>query len=178
MELTRRDALAVLGGAVTVGAGGATLTWRSLDEGADDGLDEAEVATLEAVAEVLYPSDVSGIPAFLETYVVGRVGDRPDRLAGLSEALAAVDDRARAWYDAPFRHLSREDRDAVLRGMGLDFRDADPEGVLEARVRYYLVDELLYAFYATPTGAELVGLPNPQGYPGGLDSYQRGPDDG
>lgn len=177
MKLTRRDALAALGGAAAVGGSAAALTWRSLRVSESEGLSETDVATLEAVAEVLYPSATTGIPDFLETYVVARARERPGRIEGMGDALAAVDERARSWFGAPFRDLPRADRDAVLRQMGLDDRDPDPEGILEERVRYYLVNELLYAFYATPKGAELVGLPNPQGYPGGTASYQRGPDD-
>jgi hypothetical protein len=42
-------------------------------------------------------------------------------------------------------------------------------------VRYYVVNELLLALYASPTGGELVGIENPQGHPGGTASYQQGP---
>jgi hypothetical protein len=59
--------------------------------------------------------------------------------------------------------------------MGADTVDPDPDGGDVARVRYYVVNELLFALYASPTGAELLGLENPQGHPGGLASYQRGP---
>jgi hypothetical protein len=42
-------------------------------------------------------------------------------------------------------------------------------------VRYYVVDELLYAFYASPVGGGMAGIENPPGYPGGTESYQEGP---
>jgi hypothetical protein len=42
-------------------------------------------------------------------------------------------------------------------------------------VRYYVVNELLYALYTSPTGGELVGIENPQGHPGGHESYQHEP---
>jgi hypothetical protein len=35
-------------------------------------------------------------------------------------------------------------------------------------VNYYLLDELLFAFYSSPTGGELIGNKNPRGYPGGF----------
>jgi hypothetical protein len=60
--------------------------------------------------------------------------------------------------------------------MGLSITDPRPAGTDRERVRYYLVDELLYALYASPTGGRLLGIENPPGHPGGLDSYQRGPD--
>jgi hypothetical protein len=63
----------------------------------------------------------------------------------------------------------------VLDEMGVDTADPDPEGPDPARVRFYVVNDLLFALYASPTGGELVGIENPQGHPGGTDSYRRGP---
>jgi len=45
------------------------------------------------------------------------------------------------------------------------------------RVRYYLVNDLLFALYSSPTGGKLVGIENPQGHPGGTGSYQQPPND-
>ncbi|MEA5408870.1 hypothetical protein VB773_15715 [Haloarculaceae archaeon H-GB2-1] len=53
--------------------------------------------------------------------------------------------------------------------------EPNPDGTTAERVRYYLVNEPLYALYASPTGGTLVGIENPQGHPGGTESYQRGP---
>jgi hypothetical protein len=60
--------------------------------------------------------------------------------------------------------------------MNADTLEPDPRGSDEQRVRYFVVNELLFALYASPTGGELVGIENPQGHPGGIQSYQRGPD--
>lgn len=171
MELSRRDALVALG-AAGVAAGGAL----TLDGRRDDGpLDADDVATLVAAAEVLYPSAVEGVPEFVERYAVGRAGDRPDNAAGVAEAVAELDAAAREWHDAPFRDLSAPRRDDLLRELGCDTAEPDPDGTVAERVRYRVVNELLYALYATPTGGELVGVENPQGHPGGTASYQRGP---
>jgi len=51
--------------------------------------------------------------------------------------------------------------------MTVDTAGPDPDGVAGERIRYYLVNELLYAFYASPTGAGLVGLENPRPIPAG-----------
>jgi len=59
--------------------------------------------------------------------------------------------------------------------MSVDTADPVPDGDDVERVRYYVVNELLFALYSSPTGGELVGLENPRGNPGGLASYQRGP---
>lgn len=173
MELTRRDALAALASTgIVVGAGAAALSHLD-DRRAEPDVD---VDTLVAVAEVLYPSEVTGVREFVETFVAGRTADRPDYRAGMADALAVVDERAERWFDGPFAALDREDRDATLRQLGADAIPPDPEGRPPGRVRYYVVNELLYAFYTSPTGGSLVGTENPIGHPGGTTSYQRGPD--
>ena len=89
--------------------------------------------------------------------------------------MAELNDRAEAWYGAPFAALPVEDRDSLLREVGADTAEEDPAGTTAERVRYYVVNDLLMALYASPTGGELVGIENPQGHPGGTDNYQRGP---
>jgi hypothetical protein len=177
-ELTRRDALAALGaagvGAAAVGA--VTLGADDADDGSNDRpLGEQEVTTVQAVAGVVYPSEVSGVEAFVQQYVLGRARDQPERARGIADAVAELDEYARDWYDSGFLNLDAEQQEEALADMGVPVADPDPEGSAVERVRFYLVNELLYALYTTPTGAELVGLENPQGHPGGTDSYQRGP---
>jgi len=177
-DLTRRDALAALASAgVVVGTGAAGLR-QSLADAPADGVDlsaERERDLLVAVAEVVYPSELDGIREFVETYVAGRADDREGYRAATREALATIDERARAWRDGGFASLSPDERDAHLRELGLDTADADPDGYEAARIRYYVVNELLFALYTSPTGGELVGTENPQGHPGGNDTYRRGP---
>ena len=187
MELTRRDALAALS---VVGAGGIVAGLAATDGLGDGPLSEGDAeaeltldgvdapAILTAAAEVLYPSEATGHREFVETYTLGRIEGREGYEAGLAETLADLDATARDWYDAPFPDLAPERRDDLLRRLGVDTGDPDPEGPLTERVRYYVVNELLFAFYASPTGGGLVGTENPIGYPGGTQSYQRGPDDG
>ena len=166
-ELTRRDALAALSAAgVGALAGCATPTESPGDHERD---------TLVAVARTVYPSGVSGVEGFVTTYVDGRLEDRPERASGVVEAVERLDAHTEAWYNDPFVALDPADRDGALRSMGVDRVDPDPDGDPAARVRFYLVNELLYGLFTSPTGGELVGLENPQGYPGGTDSYRRGP---
>ena len=176
MELTRRDALAALSGAgITLGGGVAALSRESVDASeAGPSLDDT-LATLTAAAEVVYPSDVEGIEAFVEAYSLGRIEGRDEYLAGLRDAVADLDETALSWEDARFAALAADRRDTVLRQLGVPTADEDPDGTRAERVRYYVVNELLYALYASPTGGELVGIENPQGHPGGVASYQRGP---
>lgn len=178
-ELTRRDAIAALATA-GVATGGTALTWEQLDDGDDGGdppprLDDHDEQTLYAVAEVVYPSDVSGVPEFVETYVVGRAREDPERMAGIVDSLAYLDSYTQEWYESTFLDLSAERRETALEAMGADIADPDPAGSDREQFRFYLVNELLYAFYTSPTGGELLGLENPQGYPGGTESYRQGP---
>jgi len=180
-ELTRRDAIAALTATgITVSAGG-LFTWEWLNEGAADAeppdvtLSDQDRDTLDTLAETLYPSGVSGISAFVETYVVGRLDAHPDREAEMVYAIETLDEYAQRWYDDPFRALDATQRDDTLDMMGLDVTDPDPDGHDVERVRFYLFNELLFALYTSPTGGELLGLENPQGYPGGTASYRQGP---
>ncbi|VTT85134.1 hypothetical protein DM2_16 [Halorubrum sp. DM2] len=186
MKLTRRDAAAAL---AAVGAtGGVALAARRAGDGPGDGgrssdagegndqpLDEAAVrASMAGVATVLYPSEVDGVEPFVDGFLDGRL-DGSGHAEGIREAIGELDGAARSWHGAPITELSEGDRDRLLREVGADTAEEDPDGTLAERVRYYVVNELLLAFYASPTGGELVGLENPQGHPGGIKSYRRGP---
>lgn len=174
MRLTRRDALAAL---ATTGV--VVSSAAELDVG-DDGSTRSSAADrsigiLVAAAEVLYPAEVEGIAPFVERFFRGRAEDRPEHLSKVVDAAEYLDDYALAWYDEAFVDLDRSTRDEVLRRMGADTASPDPDGSDVQRVRYYVVNELLFALYASPTGGELLGIENPQGHPGGTTSYQRGP---
>ncbi|MFO7834532.1 MAG: gluconate 2-dehydrogenase subunit 3 family protein [Halohasta sp.] len=188
MELTRRDAVAALAalGVAAPTAGcvaptadaedrvGGEATESGTDEGESGVDEEASIETLTAAAEVLYPSAVDGIGEFVETFLAGRLDDDP-HAAGLRAAVDVLETRARAWYDDGFAALDVDERDSLLREAGAAAAEPDPEGTPAERLRYYVVNELLLALYSSPTGGELVGIENPQGHAGGLDSYQRGP---
>lgn len=177
MELTRRDALvALLGGSVAAGAAGEIADL--LDEVPDTStsIEEVHVERLLTVASVLYPSAVDVTPEFVETYVLGRIAGCEDRRGGITEALDAVATASRRRYGRPVEALDESDVDGLLRDMGVARAYPVPDGTTPERVRYYVVNDLLYALYTTPVGGRLVDYENPDGYPGGLDAYQRGPD--
>ena len=187
MELTRRDAAAAL---AAIGATGGVALGVRRGTGEDDGLNVGEADTerdgeglpddetvrtaMVAVAEAVYPKAVSGIDAFVDGFLDGRL-DGSSHDEGLREAVAEVESAARSWYGAPVAGLPPGERDDVLRELGADTAAEDPEGTTAERVRYYVVNELLLALYASPTGGELVGIENPQGYAGGAESYRQGP---
>lgn len=152
----------------------------ALAEEATDGdatVDENDLETLGALAEVLYPSAVTVSDDFVETYVVGRQAVDDDYRVGLTEALDVLRETSRRETGRKYASLGPERRDGVLRATGAGRAYADPEGTVAQRVRYYLVNGLLYAIYATPKGAGLAGNENPKGYPGGTQVYQEPPGD-
>lgn len=181
MELTRRDAVAAL---AALGVGGGTLSGcaaptRPAPDGSDGDrsteIDPERIReTLVAVAEVVYPSEVTGTTTFVETFLEGRLEDE-SHAANVDAAVAELNERAEQWFGDSFPALSHDDRDRCLREVGTDTADEDPEGRPGERMRYYVVNELLLALYTSPTGGELAGIENPIGHAGGLESYQRGP---
>ncbi len=189
MKLTRRDALAALS-AAGVAVGGAVVADRVADsetlgddllrsETDDEStLDGSARQTLVAVAEVVYPSELDGIEGFVETYTEGRLLADDSRRQSVATTLSELDEVSREWESTAFANLDTDTRDELLRELAVDTADPDPEGLLPGRVRYYVVNDLLYALYASPTGGELAGTPNPIGHPGGYRTqlspeYQR-----
>lgn len=174
MELTRRDAIVALfgGGGMTAVAGRVSEITRD-----ETGVLETEhVDRLLAVADVLYPSGIDVSEEFLETYVFGRIEERESFRMGLIDSLDWVENKSHRRYGQSVETLPSTDVDTLLRGSGVDKAHPVPDGTAAEQFRYYVVNDLLYAFYATPVGGELVGYENPDGYPGGLAAYQRGPD--
>jgi len=189
-ELTRRDALKALGAAgVTVAGGAAALTWESSED--PDTAESAEVdadtsesefgdherETYRAVAAIVYPSEVTGVGAFVDSYLAGRTNADPERATEMAAAVADLDGYTREWEDTTFAALDVATQEETLHGMGVHTSDPDPHGDPRHRVRYYLVNDLLFALYSSPTGGELVGIENPQGHPGGTNSYQQPPNE-
>jgi hypothetical protein len=179
MELTRRDALVALGAtglaSAGVGAGVVALDGREDESGSDEALSTVARETLVGAATVLYPSDVDGVASFVETYSLGRTRGRSDYRAGVEAATATLDEAAREWYGERFAALDASTRESTLHELGVDTADPEPNGRRAERVRYYVVEELLYAFYASPVGGGMAGIENPPGYPGGTESYREGP---
>jgi hypothetical protein len=191
MELTRRDALAVLAGAGILGGGGAAALARDgfgeggggegesesdTESDADPNESDRLVGALVVTARAVYPNAVENTGPFVETYAATKLDSRPAFRTSAVETLDALDAEARITFDTAFGDLKPTEAETVLRRVGADTAEPGPEGTTAERVRYYFVNEVLYALYTSPTGGELVGIENPQGHPGGADSYRRGPD--
>lgn len=179
MELTRRDALAALAAATSgavAGCSAPTDEYGDPKTGADGPkLGESGMQTLLALAEVLYPSEAENVDGFIEAYAAERVRRDPDHGRGVVDAIGYLDEYAETIYGERYAALSTRKREAALNEIPVDSVDPVPDGTEPQQLRYFLINDLLYAFYATPTGSSLAGLANPPGYPGGTSSYQRGP---
>lgn len=167
MDLTRRDALTALGGLGL--AATALFEGASPDTGA---LDSEDIECLVALSETLYPSHVAVKSDFIETYVAGQRELDPQYTTRIASALLRIRQASKRQTGRPLTDLGPTTRGEVLRSMGVARAYPDPEGTDVQRTRYYIVNNLLYALYTTPKGAELVGNPNPPGHPGGTNAYQ------
>ncbi|MFW6434742.1 MAG: gluconate 2-dehydrogenase subunit 3 family protein [Halovenus sp.] len=179
MELTRRDAVAALaavGGTATAGVGLSRLQSEDSPDEPRDGppSDQQVTETMVAIAEVLYPTELSGVEPFVEEFLEPRLA-REEHARGIRESVAELEERAESWHGGPVTTLSAESREQLLREVGAHTVEEHPAGTTAEQLRYYVVNELLLALYASPKGGELVGLENPQGHPGGTESYQQGP---
>jgi hypothetical protein len=181
MELTRRDALAALA-AAGVAAESALAGCATDGDGPDevtgtapDPITDRQLSVLTATAAVVYPGEVENVDSFVEEFVTGRASAKPDHARGVADAADYVAEWTDAWYDSGYVDLAPTERESALDRMGVREADPAPDGTDAQRVRYYVVNELLFALYASPTGGELVGIENPQGHPGGIESYRRGP---
>jgi len=176
MNLTRRDLLVgAAAGVVSGGIATATSPTRgaTADEDAGRDLDPEEVAAMLGLADVVYPSGVA-VDGDLVGRYVATLGE--GRTAATRRAVADLDAAARSTFGAPFAALSVERREALLRGLGVDTVSPRPDGSVAARVRYHLVNGLLYALFTSPAGTRPLGIENPTGYPGGYHGSEEGED--
>jgi len=164
MTLTRRQAVLALAAA---GLG------VEFARPADDS--ESVVAVLQGAGEVVAPPAIDVDEKFVRQSVLGRARvDRKYRRR-VSEATAALDTQARREFHRSFTGLDPSERRQVFQSLGVHLSHPDPDGTLSQRIRYYVVNDLLYTLYTHLRGGEALGVENPPGYPGGTDAYQRGP---
>ncbi|WP_336337986.1 gluconate 2-dehydrogenase subunit 3 family protein [Haloarcula brevis] len=179
---SRRRFLTALGGTALAAAGygygtgsGGSVTTDSAASSDSHPASEDHVATLTALASAVYPSTVSVDSSFIERHVFGRVEPEPGHFERLVAAIEAVDDHARARFGDGVTELSAGRRRQVLQSMGVTTVHPTADGTTAEQVRFYVVNDLLYALFTAPVGGELLGIDNPPGHPGGREAYQRGP---
>jgi hypothetical protein len=171
MELTRRDAIGALGTAGIASLAGCSSLFGSENGGPQE---NAGIQTLVALGEVLYPSETEVTEEFVQTYMYGRITDEQAYQQQLTSGVETLDSEAQSAHEAPFRELSADQRVSVIENTDLRTGDSVPDGNAIEQVNYHLIDELLFAFYASPTGGELVGNTNPRGWPGGFGYVPNG----
>lgn len=171
--LTRRDAIAALVAGGVAGGSALALAELTDDQNGDSDLDESDVSTLVGLAEAIYPSEVTVTAEFVRTYVATLPAERREQVA---EALRRLDEGAQRYTGAKFEALAPAERETVLRRMGVASARSEPSGTVPERIRYQLVNSLLYALFTSPKGSELVGIRNPTGHPGGYESLTRAPE--
>jgi len=127
----------------------------------------SESGAMMALAEVLYPSEAEVTEEYLGTYLYGRMVDEESYRSEVQSGVETLDGLAQDAHSSPFAELSADQRVGLIEDTDLRSGASVEDGTDVERVNYHLVDELLFAFYASPTGGELVGNPNPRGWPGG-----------
>lgn len=169
MKLTRRDAILAIVGGGLIGHEIHRIEAAGANESAE--LGDHEIATLVSVAEVVYPSAVDATPGFVSAYVrrLGRA-----RRSEIRTSIGELDDRARSMYGTAFQSATPGERRALLHRLGVDAVQPRPEGTVAERVRYHVVNGLLYALFTSPKGSRLVGIEEPKGHPGGFAAYRTG----
>lgn len=167
MRLTRREALLGLLGATSVASLGVyDLARRPL--AGDSAITEHDADTLFAVAEVVYPVSDPSITRSVVGYFE-RLSD--SRRAAILSTISDLDEVSYRQFGAPFRSLDRAEGERLLEVLGVKRVQSRPEGTLPERVRFHLVNSVLYALLTNPRGTEPFGITNPVGYPGGFSSY-------
>lgn len=164
MRLTRRDALSalVLG---TAAVGASELTALHGTSEARVQLEESELAVLYALADAIYPSSVEVSPEFVVGYAERLT---PRHRGAVARSVDELNQLTKLEVGREFDQVeSSTRRQRVLEQIGLDRVRSSPDGTSLERIRYYLVNGLLFALFTSPRGSELVGIQNPVGHPGG-----------
>jgi hypothetical protein len=124
--------------------------------------------TLVGVADVLYPSEVEPTEDFIETFMFGRITDEEDHRERLTAGIETLNTLADEEFGSPFMALGTDERVALFEETELRSGESVHDGTDIEQLNYHILDELLFAFYSSPKGGELVGNPNPRGFPGGM----------
>lgn len=170
MDVTRRETIAaVLAGGFGTGVGLSALSdglQTSSGQRTRTPITNYETEVLLSLAEVVYPSVVSEYADIVEGYLDYQ---SPTRLRAIRDAVQDLDRAAKRRYSGAFATLGVDQRETLLRELGVDRAGVDTSGTVPERVRSLLVNSLLYALFTDPAGSRLVGIENPQGYPGGYE---------
>jgi len=164
----RRTFLGLVGASSVLGLGAYELTGGT--RSTDEDIPPHVVEGMLTVADAVYPGDPEPFRSILRRYV-DRLGE--SRLGGLLETLAELDQISSRYSGSLFRSLSGAEATRLFERLGVNRVQSRRAGTLSERVRFHLVNSVLYAILTDPAGTERFDVGNPAGYPGGFDSYTR-----
>lgn len=164
MKLTRRQTLL---GLVGTSSGLSLSAYELTDDTSvpEPTLSQREFDGLLAVADVVHPSDPQQFESLIAGYV-DRLSDDRKRL--LRRTLSDLDRASYRQSGVPFRSLSPAERRRLFAALGVARVQSRPRGTVPERVRYHLVNSIVFVLVTNPKGTGLFGIRNPVGHPGGF----------
>lgn len=167
MKLTRRQTfLGLLGASSAAGLGAYELI--DVPRSSRSTVSRDELETLLTVADVVFPADPRPLEPVIASYV-DRLGD--GRTRALVATVAELDQAAYAQFGIPVRSLSRGECERLFEVLGVTRVQPRPEGTVPERIRFHLVNAVLYSILTHPEGTGPFGITNPVGHPGGFSSF-------
>ncbi len=170
VSLTRRRTLGILALASAGSVSIHELT-RSPSTGSGS-LSERQVQKLLTIVDVVYPSsDPRQFEPTVRNYVDSLPEERRQILLG---TLAELDRITADALGQPLGAASTPGVIMVMKRIGVDRVQSKPRGMLAERIRFHLVNSIMYALLTEPRVTRSFGIDNPVGYPGGFSSYISG----
>jgi hypothetical protein len=162
----RRTFLGLVGASSVLGLGAYELTGGSRPT--DEDIPPHVVDGMVTVADAVYPGDPEQFRPVVRSYTT-RLGD--SRRGELLGTLSELDRISSRHAGSPFRTLAGPEATRLLERLGVNRVQSRRQGTLSERVRFHLVNSVLYAILTDPAGTGRFDIDNPAGYPGGFDSY-------
>ena len=164
MELSRREMFWSLLGTGSVGGLAAyELSEMVVRERKTASRDDIE--SLLTVAGIVHPAESEAFEPVLSSYL-NQLSD--SRTQSILETIAELNKISRRRLGRPFHILSRNEAEQLFTILGVNRVQAAPNGTLAERIRFHLVNSVIYALMTNPNGTREFEIQNPVGYPGGI----------
>lgn len=171
MNLSRREALlGLLGVSTGVSLSTYELTGNRYGSDGRRSLSRRDREALLTIADIVHPANPGGFEPVIARYVRRLPASRERALLG---TLSELDGVSRRQLGAGFGSLSTPEARLLLEGLGVDGVQSNRQGTLAERIRFHLINSVMYALLTDPSGTAVLGIDNPVGYPGGFSSYTR-----
>lgn len=170
---TRRKAIQVVAGGGITGLLSVVASDRLSNKrptGMQSNISRGDFRTIQSVAEVVCPSPIR-VNDDLITLIVEFIPETRHPL--LSTTCFELNEYSLKTYGAQYYQIdSVPARDKILRQLGVHRVHSNSTGLFPQRVRYHLVNTILYVIFTHPVGSSIVGQTNPVGFAGGFAKYQ------